>query len=177
MLMIANSQGAEKFLCRTRTHCLEQDVRHMGGMEYQDPDAHDFPVGGMSAGQSARFTPSWPDSGCQRLFQTIKVAHMILMILFSQMQKPRTVHQTIMCARASMWNFLAGMRQYMTQIASPIRTALSRTLMAARKAMDQSNARKTLKPLVPLRVRASSWRIVKRCSGLTQKAKHHKFNQ
>ena len=55
--MIANSQGAEKFLCPTRTRCLEREVRHMGGVEYQDPDAHDFPLGGMSARQYARFTP------------------------------------------------------------------------------------------------------------------------
>ena len=49
--------------------------------------------------------------------------------------------------------------------------ALPRRLMAAQKAMDQSKAGKTLKLLVPSRVRASSCRIVKRCSGLTQEAK------
>ena len=46
-LMIANSQGAEKFLCPTWTHCLKRDLRHMGVVEYveyQDPHAHDFPL-------------------------------------------------------------------------------------------------------------------------------------
>ena len=57
VLLIANSQGAEKFLCPTRTHCLKREVRHMGGLEYQDPHAHEFPLGGMSARQYARFTP------------------------------------------------------------------------------------------------------------------------
>ena len=57
VLIVSNSQGAEKFLCPTRTHCLEREVRHMGVVEYQDPDAHDFPLGGMSARQYARFTP------------------------------------------------------------------------------------------------------------------------
>ena len=57
VLMIANSQGAEKFLCPTRTFCLEWELRQMGCVEYQDPHAHDFPLGGMSARQYARFTP------------------------------------------------------------------------------------------------------------------------
>ena len=57
VLMIANSQGAEKFRCPTRTHLLEREVRHMGVVEYQDPYAHDFPLGGMSSSQHARFTP------------------------------------------------------------------------------------------------------------------------
>ena len=78
--MIANSQGAEKFLCPMRTHYLEREVRHIGGMEYQDPHAHE--LGGMSARQ---YPGSHPDSGCPRLFQTISVAHMTL---FSQMQQP-----------------------------------------------------------------------------------------
>ena len=29
----------------------------MGGLEYQDPHARESPLGGMSAGQYARFTP------------------------------------------------------------------------------------------------------------------------
>ena len=57
VLLIANSQGAENSLCPTQTHCLEREARHMGGVEYHDPHAHDFPLGGMSARQYARFTP------------------------------------------------------------------------------------------------------------------------
>ena len=61
--MIANSQGAEKLLCPTPTQCLEQEVRHMEGVEYQDPHAHDFPLGGMSARQyaSVRLPKAFPD--------------------------------------------------------------------------------------------------------------------
>ena len=46
VLMIANSQGAEKLLCPMLTHCLEREVHHMGGVEYQDPHAHEIPLGG-----------------------------------------------------------------------------------------------------------------------------------
>ena len=82
VLMTANSQGAEKFLCPTRTHCLERGVPHMGGVEYQDPNAHIFL---WEYCLRANMPGSHPDSGCPRLFQTIKVAHMTL---FSQMQQP-----------------------------------------------------------------------------------------
>ena len=70
-----------------------------------------------------------------------------------------------------MWNFLADMAEPITQIAFHTRTALPRRLMAAQKTTDQSKAGKTLKLLVPSRVQASLWRIVKRCSGLTQEEK------
>ena len=49
--------------------------------------------------------------------------------------------------------------------------------MAAQKATNQSKAGKTLKLLVPSRVWALLWRIVKRCSGLTQEAKTTKTPQ
>ena len=71
------------------------------------------------------------------------------------------MHQTITCARTSLWNFLAGIAEPMTQIASPTQMALPRRLTAAQKATNQSKVGKTLKLLVPSRVRALLWRIVK----------------
>ena len=70
-----------------------------------------------------------------------------------------------------MLNFLSGIAEPMTQIASPTQMALPRRLMAAQKATDQNEAGKTLKLLAPLRVRALLWRIATRCSGLTQEVK------
>ena len=82
MLIIANSQEAEKFLCPIRTYCLEHEVHHPGGVEYQDPHTHYFILGGMSARQYERFTPRFR---LPKAFQTIKVAHTTL---FSQVQQP-----------------------------------------------------------------------------------------
>ena len=64
VLVIANSQGAEKFLCPIRTHCLEREVRHLGGVEFQDPLTHDFPLASLCGNMPG----SRPDSVCPRLF-------------------------------------------------------------------------------------------------------------
>ena len=59
-------------------------VRHMGGVEYQDPHAHHSL---WEACLRANMPGLHPDSDRPRLFkfQTVKVAHMTL---FSQMQQP-----------------------------------------------------------------------------------------
>ena len=72
VLMIANSQAAEKFLCPTRTHCLEREVRHMGGVEYRDPHAYDFPLRGMSARQLRQYAKFTPRFRLPKAFPDIK---------------------------------------------------------------------------------------------------------
>ena len=130
-----------------------------------DPHTHDFPLGGMPARQYARLLPrlrlpkAFPDNKSG--------THDPILTDAAPMSGAPDNH----VFEDILWNFLAGTAEPMTQKASPTRMALPRRLMAAQKAMDQSKAGKTLKLLVPSRVRASLWRIVKRCSGLTQEAK------
>ena len=99
VLMIANGQGAEKFLCPPRTHGLERELRHMGGVAYQDPHAHDFSLGGH-VGQYARFTSRFrlpkvfPDNQSGR--------HDLVFTEAAAM----TDAPDIACSRTSLWNFL-----------------------------------------------------------------------
>ena len=57
MLLIANRQGVQEYLNSSQIARLAGGVSHLGGVEFCDPHVHDFPVGGMSACQTARFTP------------------------------------------------------------------------------------------------------------------------
>ena len=57
MLLIANRQGVQEYLNPSQTGHLAGGVSHLGGVEFCDPHVHDFPVGDISARQTARFTP------------------------------------------------------------------------------------------------------------------------
>ena len=60
VLMTAKRQGAENSPCLARLQCLEREVRHLGGVWYQDPMLMTFlwdPSGGTSACRYTRFTP------------------------------------------------------------------------------------------------------------------------
>ena len=63
-MLIANRQGVEECLNPSHTARLAAGVSDSGGVEFCDPhnslqlpDIHDFPVGGISARQTARSTP------------------------------------------------------------------------------------------------------------------------
>ena len=170
VLLIANTQGAERFLSPLRMDCLRTEVSQLGGIEYHDPQAHDFPLGGMSARQYARSTPrfrlpkAFPDSK-----NGIDDPHMIGVVHGDAIGS----HMTGESLESDIGTEFSCRH---SRAHDPI--SFSYSDGSARKVDGSSNVDghrqrhdMTLRLLVHSQGQAWSWRIVKRCSGLIQMAR------